>query len=144
MAFIIISLLILNAVRRETKLDFGRGIIDITTKARIQQEGLTPIQLWNEVNRAQVGGILCYFDILLIRRIVRMIDVDMIVTFLQIDGEVAAELETSATNAFDEYGNTLDTLVLGVENLALNCNFFPYPLIDRASFILLEVFISHI
>jgi hypothetical protein len=73
-----------------------------------------------------------------------MIDVDMIVTFLQIDGEVAAELETSATNAFDEYGNTLDTLVLGVENLALNCNFFLYPLIDRASFILLEVFISHI
>ena len=144
LALIMISLPILHAVRWETKLDFGRGIIDVSPKARIEQEGLSPIELWNEVNRAQVCVILCDFDILLIRRIVRMIDVDVIVTFLQIDGKVAAELKASATNAFDEDGNTLDTLVLGVENLALNCNFFPYPLILRASFVLFEIFIPHI
>ena len=144
LAFIMISLLILHAVRWETKLDFGRGIIDVAAKARIQQEGLAPIELWNEVNRAQVGDIQCDFDILFIRRIVRMIDVDVIVTFLQIDGEIAAELEISTTSTFDEDGNTLDALVLGVENLALNCNFFPYPLILRASFVLFEIFISHI
>ena len=73
-----------------------------------------------------------------------MIDIDMIVTFLQIDGEIAAKLEASSTNAFDEDGYSLDTLVLGVVNLTLNRNFLSYPLILWASFILFEIIISHI
>ena len=144
LALIKISLLILQAVRRESKLDFRRGIIDVTAKTRIYQEGLSPIQLWDEVDRAQVGDILRDFDILFIWCIVRMIDVDVIVSFDQIDGEVAAEVKRSATNAFDEDRYTLDTLVLSVENLALNSNFFPCPLIHRARLILLEILISHI
>ena len=73
-----------------------------------------------------------------------MIDVDVIVTFLQIDGEAAAELKTSATHAFDENGYTLDSFVLSAENLPLNCNFISSPLILWASFILFEIYISHI
>ena len=84
------------------------------------------------------------FDILFVRCIVRVIYVDVIVTFRQIDGEVATEQETSATNTFDEDGYTLDTFVLGVESLALNRNFVSFPLNFRASFILLEIYISHI
>lgn len=124
-----VPLLILHAVRREGKFDFGYGIIDVAAKARIQEEGLPPIQLGNEVNRAQVGDILNDFDILFVRSIVGVIDIDMIVTFLQIDGEVAIELEAFSTNTFDEDGYTLDTLVLGVVNLTLNRNFLTYPLI---------------
>ena len=119
-ALIRAPLLILHAVRWEFKLEFGPGILDNAAKARIHEEGLTPIKLWNEVNRVQLCDILCDFDILFVRRIVRVIDVDVIVTFRQIDGEVATEQEPSATNAFDEDGYTLDTFVLRVENLPLD------------------------
>ncbi len=68
----------------------------------------------------------------------------MIVTFVQIDGEVSTEQKTSTTNAVDEDGNTRDTLVLGVENLPLNFNFVAFSLIFTASLVLLEIFISHI
>ena len=46
-SLIMVPLLILHAVRRESKFDFGHGIIDVATKARIQEEGLPPIQLGN-------------------------------------------------------------------------------------------------
>ena len=89
LAFIMVPLLILHAVRRESKFYFGHGVKDVAAKARIPEERLPPIQLWNEINRAEVGDILNDFDILFVRSIVRVIDIDMIVTFLQIDGEVA-------------------------------------------------------
>ena len=136
--------MIFHAVRWEGKFYFGLGIIDNAAKARIQEKGFPPIQLWNEVNWAQVGDSLCDFDILFVRCIVRVIDVDVIVTFRKIDGEVATEQEASATIAFDEDGYSLDNFVLSVENLPLNYIFVSFSLIHRAFFILLEIYISHI
>jgi hypothetical protein len=43
LAFIMVPLLILHAVRRESKFDFGYGIIDVATKARIPEERLPSI-----------------------------------------------------------------------------------------------------
>jgi hypothetical protein len=43
LAFIMVPLLILHAVRRESKFDFGYGIIDVAAKARIPEERLPSI-----------------------------------------------------------------------------------------------------